>query len=79
MIVSPQDGDRYEIPAGIDPRYATIPLRARGRGARPGRVRWSIDGRSYTAERWPLEIGTHVVRATASDGGVAEARIVVEP
>ena len=78
-IVSPMDGDRYAIPVGVESRYATIPLRAGGRAARPGRVRWSIDGRSYTGERWALELGTHVVRATSSDGDVAEARIVVEP
>jgi penicillin-binding protein 1C len=76
-IVSPLDGDRYAIPAGIDPRYATIPLRAGGRGA--SRVRWSVDGRSYMAERWQLALGTHVVRATSeATGEVAEARIVVE-
>lgn len=78
-ILSPMDGDRYAIPAGVEARYATIPLRAGGRRARPGRVKWSIDGRSYAGERWALELGTHVVRATASDGEVAEARILVEP
>ena len=78
-IVSPMDGDRYAIPAGVDSRYATIPLRAGGRGSRAGRIAWSIDGRAYRGERWALELGTHVVRATSSDGEVAEARIVVEP
>jgi penicillin-binding protein 1C len=78
-IVSPLDGDRYAIPPGVEARYATIPLRVGGRGAQPGRVRWSIDGQDYTSERWPLELGTHIVRATSSDGEVAEARIVVEP
>ena len=75
-IVSPMDGDRYAIPAGVEARYATIPLRAGGRGAQ--RVRWSIDGRAYDAERWTLVAGTHVVRATTDHGDVAEARIVVE-
>jgi penicillin-binding protein 1C len=39
QIVSPRGGDRYEIPPGIDPRYATIALRA---AAMPvdGAVRW---------------------------------------
>jgi penicillin-binding protein 1C len=78
-IVSPMDGDRYAIPAGVEARYATIPLRAGGRQGRAGRVKWSIDGRPYSGERWALELGTHVVRATSSDGDVAEARIVFEP
>ena len=75
-IVSPMDGDRYSIPAGVETRYATIPLRAGGKGAE--RVRWSVDGRTYTGERWPLAVGSHVVRAQAENGEVAEARIVVE-
>src|SRR5262249_48094353 len=40
-IVSPQDGDRYRVPPGVDARYATIALRAVGS---PGAVRWSVDG-----------------------------------
>lgn len=75
-IVSPLDGDRYAIPAGVEARYATIPLRAGGRGSE--RVRWSIDGRTYVAERWALVEGTHIVRAVSESGEVAEARIVVE-
>jgi penicillin-binding protein 1C len=75
-IVSPADGDRYAIPAGVEARYSTIPLRAGGRGA--ARVRWSIDGRAYDASRWALVAGVHVVRATSASGDTAEARIVVE-
>jgi hypothetical protein len=75
-IVSPADGDRYAIPAGVEARYSTIPLRAGGRGA--ARVRWSIDGRAYDASRWALVAGEHVVRATSASGDTAEARIVVE-
>ena len=75
-IVSPLDGDRYAIPAGVETRYATIPLRTGGR--RAARVRWTIDGRAYDSERWALVVGPHVVRATADNGEVAEARIVVE-
>jgi hypothetical protein len=74
-LVSPLDGDRYAIPTGVEARYATISLRAAGHGA--ARVRWSIDGRPYESERWPLVVGPHIVRATADDGVVAEARIVV--
>jgi len=75
-IVSPLDGDRYAIPTGVEARYATISLRAAGRGA--AKVRWSIDGHAHESSRWSLVAGTHVVRATANDGDVAEARIVVE-
>ena len=76
-IVSPRDGDRYAIPAGVEARYATIPLRAAGR--RVSAIRWTIDGRPHSNTRWPLAVGTHLVRATTADGEVAEARIVVEP
>ena len=75
-ILSPLDGDRYAFPPGVEARYATIPLRAGGPGA--NRVRWSIDGRTYSGERWSLVLGPHVVRATSeATGEVAEARIVV--
>src|SRR3954468_3222377 len=76
-ILSPRDGDRYAIPAGIDARYATIPLRATGH--RPSAVRWTIDGRPHPSSRWPLAVGTHVVRAMTATGDTAEARIIVEP
>ena len=76
-IVSPRDGDRYAVPAGVEARYATIPLRAAG--PRASTVRWTIDGRPHPNTRWSLAVGTHVVRATTTDGDVAEARIVVEP
>ena len=35
-ILSPQDGDRYSVPVGGDPRYATIALRASGAATGPG-------------------------------------------
>jgi hypothetical protein len=75
-IISPRDGDRYAIPSGVDPRYATIPLRAGGRGA--SRVRWRIDGQPYAQPRWALAPGEHLVQATSGSGETAEARIVVE-
>jgi penicillin-binding protein 1C len=74
-ILSPRDGDRYAIPVGVEARYATIPLRTGGLGAK--RVRWSVDGKPFRAERWSLVPGTHVIRATSENGEVAEARIVV--
>ncbi|MEP6733525.1 MAG: penicillin-binding protein 1C, partial [bacterium] len=75
-IVSPQDGDRYAIPPGIESRYATISLRAGGAGAE--KVRWSIDGAAHGGGRWPLSAGTHVLKAVSAHGESAEARIVVE-
>ena len=76
-ILSPRDGDRYAIPAGIDPRYATIALRAAG--SRVSTIQWTIDGRPQPNTRWSLAAGTHVVRATTATGDTAEAHIVVEP
>jgi membrane carboxypeptidase/penicillin-binding protein PbpC len=75
--VSPADGDRYGIPAGTDPRYATLALRAttaRGDGA----VRWFVDGRPVAGARWRLSSGAHTVRAQGRDGASDEVRIVVE-
>ena len=76
-ILSPRDGDRYAIPAGIDARYATIPLRAAG--PRGSAVRWTIDGHAYSGTRWSLAPGTHVFRAMTSDGETAQAQVSVEP
>jgi penicillin-binding protein 1C len=76
-IVSPADGDRYGIPAGTDPRYATLGLRAttaRGDGA----VRWFVDGRPLAGARWRLRAGAHTVRAIVPDGASDEVHIVVE-
>jgi len=73
-ITSPADGDHYRIPPGVDPRYATIGLRAAG--AR-GRVTWTVDGRPVPGGRWPLAPGRHRIRAStgaASD----EVAITVE-
>lgn len=75
-ILSPLDGDRYAIPSGIDGRYATISFKAGGAGA--GSVRWSVDGKPFLGGRWPLVLGSHVVRAISAHGEAAEARIVVE-
>jgi hypothetical protein len=75
-IVSPADGDRYQIPPGVESRYATIALRAAGAPAGHA-VRWSVDGRATTSDRWALVPGRHRVQAIA--GGLrAEVEIVVE-
>jgi len=76
QIVSPRSGDRYEIPPGIDARYATIALRASTTPG-DGAVRWFIDGRRVLASRWALEPGTHVVRAVTASGASDETRIEV--
>jgi penicillin-binding protein 1C len=73
-ILSPLDGDIYEIPVGIDPRYATIPLIAAGSGEG---VRWSVDGREVRTARWRLEHGEHLVRAEWGPGIVDSVRITV--
>ena len=76
-IVSPLDGDRYAVPAGTDPRYATVALRAVGRpGDEP--VRWSVDGRPVASTRWQLRSGTHAIRAVGASGREAEVTIRVE-
>ncbi len=75
-IVSPEDGDRYEVPPGVQPRYATVALRAGG--GTGGVIRWTVDGKSVSGERWALHPGAHVVRAEAGPGERAEVRIRVE-
>jgi membrane carboxypeptidase/penicillin-binding protein PbpC len=76
-IVSPAEGDRYSIPAGTDPRYATLALRATT-APRDGAVRWFVDGRQLAGTRWRLQAGAHTVRAQSRDGASDEVRIVVE-
>jgi hypothetical protein len=56
--------------------YATIALRAEG--ARPGEVRWFIDGQPTSARRMPLVAGTHVIRASASGTESDEVRVTIE-
>jgi penicillin-binding protein 1C len=76
-ITSPLDGDRYTIPAGVESRYASIALRAAGRGA--NRVHWSIDGKTYERDRWPLVVGPHDIRAVSALGDTARIRVLVDP
>ncbi len=75
-IVSPLDGDRYAVPPGVDPRYATIALRAVGERADEP-VRWWVDGRAVTSPRWRLEPGTHAIRAASAAGHVDAVTIGV--
>jgi penicillin-binding protein 1C len=74
-IVSPQDGDRYTVPVGTDPRYATIALRVTGE--ENAHVRWYVDGIAWREARWPLVQGPHQIRAVAADGRVDAVRITV--
>ncbi|HEY2853923.1 MAG TPA: penicillin-binding protein 1C [Gemmatimonadaceae bacterium] len=76
-MISPRDGDHYGIPAGIDARYATIPLRAGGRGA--DHVRWSVDGHPFTGRRWSLLAGEHIISAKTASGEMVEAHVTVDP
>ncbi len=73
-IVAPREGDRYEVPLGVEARYATLALRAAG-GA--GRVRWTVDGREVAGDRWPIAPGEHTIRAVAESGEADEVRVVV--
>jgi penicillin-binding protein 1C len=73
-IVSPQDGDTYALPPGVDAAYATVALRSDGAA---GPVRWWVDGEPYDAKRLTLRRGMHAVRASAG-GVVREVRFSVE-
>jgi penicillin-binding protein 1C len=74
-IVSPRSGDRYQIPTGIDRRYATIAFRAAGANA--AAVRWFLDGRPIATTRWSLVPGQHVLHAVAPSGERDEVRFEV--
>jgi penicillin-binding protein 1C len=75
-MLSPLDGDRYAIPIGVDAKFATIPLRAAGPGADD--VRWTVDGKSYTAERWALVPGEHVIEAVSAKRDTVRVTISVD-
>ena len=76
-ITSPGDGDRYQIPPGVDRRYSTVALRATGAGD-PASVRWIVDGSAWHRSRLALTPGEHTILATTAHGDSAIARIVVE-
>ncbi len=73
-IVAPRDGDRYDVPLGVEARYATLALRAAGA---EGPVRWLVDGREVRGDRWRIAPGEHVIRAVAGSGEADEVRVVV--
>jgi penicillin-binding protein 1C len=74
-IVSPQDGDTYRVPPGVNARYATLALRVAGG---TGATRWWVDGRPTRAARWQLVPGAHTIWAVTTAGDSDEVRIVVE-
>jgi penicillin-binding protein 1C len=76
-ILSPQQGDVYRVPAGVQARYATVALRAAG-GASAGAPRWFVDGRPHAGERWTLAPGRHRIRAFGGAGESAEVVVAVE-
>ena len=76
-ILSPRDGDRFSLPVGVDPRYATIALRASGWGGGDKGIRWFVDGREWRSERWRLLPGRHTIRAVTTHGESDEVRIEV--
>jgi penicillin-binding protein 1C len=76
-ITSPQDGDSYGVPVGVDGRYATLALRAAGGGSELG-VRWFVDGRETRDSRWQLTAGSHTIRAETPRGERAEVHIAVQ-
>jgi penicillin-binding protein 1C len=67
-IISPASGDRYRIPPGVEPQFASIPLRATGADEL---VRWYVDRLPATTGRWHLQSGRHEVVAVA--GGVRDS------
>jgi penicillin-binding protein 1C len=72
-ILSPQDGDEYEIPVGLAKKYATLPLSV----SSPDGVVLRIDGRVFTGARWPLEPGAHRITAAWPDGSRDSTRFTV--
>ncbi len=63
-ITSPENGDHYRVPPGVEARYATIALRAAGvPSGQP--LRWFVDGRPVAGPRWAILPGRHRVRAQA--------------
>jgi penicillin-binding protein 1C len=73
-ITSPQDGDRYSVPVGVEARYATIALRAVGGSG----VRWFVDGRAWRSDRWPIAHGRHMIRAVDARGHSDQVSVDVE-
>jgi membrane carboxypeptidase/penicillin-binding protein PbpC len=76
-ILSPEAGDVYRVPAGVEARYATVALRAAGGAADQG-LRWYVDGRPHPSARWALAPGRHRIGAVDAAGDSAEVAVTVE-
>jgi penicillin-binding protein 1C len=76
-ILSPQPGDVYRVPAGVQTRYATVALRASG-GASDRGLRWFVDGRPHASARWAIAPGRHRIGAVDAAGDSAEVSVTVE-
>ncbi|MEP6832250.1 MAG: penicillin-binding protein 1C [Gemmatimonas sp.] len=75
-IDSPRNGDRYEVPLGVEASVATISLRAAGAES-SSRLMWSIDGKAFVGTRWKLVAGEHTIAVRTANGKTAEARVLV--
>ncbi len=73
-ITSPTAGDVYRFVPGVDPRYATVGLRAVG-APHATRITWWVDGRAVVGSRLSLMPGRHRVRAGA---GTLQDEVVIE-
>jgi len=73
-ITSPASGDVYRFVPGVDPRYATVGLRAVGAPGR-ARVRWRVDGVVVPGNRLALVPGKHRVSA---DAGQLRDEVLIE-
>ena len=75
--MSPNEGDVYRLPPGVEARYATVALRAAG-GPAGALVRWTVDGSPHGGSRWALQPGRHRFRAVSAAGDSAEVTVSVE-
>jgi penicillin-binding protein 1C len=75
-ITSPVAGDRYSVPPGVEPRYATLALRSVG-SPDPGEIRWTVNGKAVEGTRWRLEPGQFTVIARTKTGEIDSVRVEV--
>lgn len=71
-ILSPRQGDIYDVPPSIEARYATVPLVASGEGAA-----WFVDGEPHADSRWTIEVGDHTIVARWPTGLADSVRVSV--